>query len=95
MRNKRRDAGLIKHIKDDWVDGTRKSALKAKLHKGNTSGHKGVIWLKERKKYRAHIGYKGKQIHLGHFDNIDDAIKARKSAEIKYHSPISDDHSSD
>src|SRR5690625_1584144 len=86
-RDEKRDAGARKHIKADSIDGTRKSALKAKLHKGNKSGHKGVTWLKSRKKWRAHIGYKGKQIHLGHFNKKEDAIGARKKAEEKYHKP--------
>lgn len=87
MRNAKRDAGVKKHIELDRINGTRKSALKSKLHKGNTSGHKGVIWLESRKKWRAYIGYKGKQIHLGNFDSKEDAIKARKKAEEKYHKP--------
>lgn len=90
-RAEKRDAGVKKHIAKDSVNGTRKSALKAKLHKGNTSGHKGVAWIKQRNKWRAYIGYRGKQITLGHFDNKDDAIKARKLAEEKYHKPYLED----
>lgn len=87
-RTAKRDKGLKVHIKTDAVDGTRKSALKAKLHKGNKSGHKGVIWMENRSKWRAYIGFKGKQITLGHFENLDDAVKARKLGEEKYHEPI-------
>ena len=87
-RDEKRDIGLIRHIKEDSIDGTRKSALKAKLHKNNTSGHKGVSWVASRKKWRAYIGFKGKQITLGYFDNKEDAITARKKAEEKYHKPI-------
>lgn len=86
-RDEKRDAGLKKHIKKDAVKGTRKSALKAKLHVSNKSGHKGVAWIDSRQKWRAYIGYKGKQISLGYFDNKDDAISARKNAEEKYHKP--------
>lgn len=87
-RDKKRDEGLKKHIDKDTVDGTRKSALRAKLHKNNKSGHKGVTWLKSRNKWRAYIGYQSKQIALGYFDNKEDAITARKKAEEKYHKPI-------
>lgn len=83
-RVRRRDDGLKKHIEKDRIDGTRKSALTAKLHSGNKSGRKGVMWLKNRNKWKAYIGFKGKQIHLGHYDDKEDAIKARKEAEEKY-----------
>jgi hypothetical protein len=51
----------------------------------NKSGHKGVAWYKPYGKWRATIGIKGKQKHLGYFDNIEDAIEARRVAEEKYH----------
>ncbi len=86
-RDEKRDKGLIEHIKQDAVDGTRKSALKAKLHKGNKSGHKGVSWMDSRQKWKAYIGVKGKQITLGYFESKADAIAARKAAEEKYHKP--------
>lgn len=85
---KKRDAGAKKHIEHDSVDGTRVSALKAKLSSRNTSGHKGVYWEKSRKKWNARIGYRKKSINLGYFDEKEDAIKARKEAEEKYHKPI-------
>jgi len=90
-RDIKRDKGVKEHIKQDSIDGTRKSALKAKLHKGNTSGHKGVTYDKQRKKWRAYIGFKGKQISLGYFDNVEDAVKVREKAESKYHKPILED----
>lgn len=90
-RIKKRDKGARQHEKSDRVDGTRKTALKAKLHVGNKSGHKGVIWLESRKKWRAYIGFQGKQIALGYFDEKEDAIAARKAAEEKYHKPYLED----
>lgn len=65
--SEKRDQGVKEHIKADAVDGTRKSALKAKLHKNNKSGHKGVRWNKQRNKWTAHIGFRGKQISLGYY----------------------------
>ena len=50
----------------------------------NTSGVTGVNWLKKNQKWRAYITVGDKQIHLGSFENKEDAIKARKEAEIKY-----------
>ncbi|MBD1223304.1 HNH endonuclease [Virgibacillus halodenitrificans] len=84
--------GLKKHMEYDRIDGTRKSAFTAKLHKGNKSGHKGVNWIKSRKKWRAYIGFKGKQIFLGNYENKEDAIVARLKAEEKYYKPLLDDY---
>lgn len=83
----KRDQGAMQHVRRDRVDGTRKTALKAKLHKKNKSGHKGVTWVEGRKKWRAYIGITGKQISLGYFDRLEDAISARVAGEKKYHEP--------
>lgn len=83
----KRDAGLRKHIQRDSVNGTRKSALKSKLHKHNTSGVKGVRYVQSRAKWQAYIGVKGKNINLGYYDKLEDAVTARKTAEDKYHKP--------
>ncbi|TVX85646.1 AP2 domain-containing protein [Paenibacillus agilis] len=87
----KRDEGVKRHIESDKVDGTRKSALKAKLHKDNKSGIKGVRWNESRQKWTAHIGYKGKQVSLGYFVEKEEAIEARRKAEDKYHKPYLDE----
>jgi hypothetical protein len=91
QHDKKRDKGVKRHIKTDQVDSTRKTALKAKIHKANKSGHKGVMWMESRKKWKAYIGFKGKQINLGYFEDKNDAIKARQLAEEKYFKPILED----
>ena len=53
-------------------------------YKNNTSGFKGVYWDKIKKNWRTLIIVNGKRIQLGSFINKEDAIKARKEAEIKY-----------
>jgi hypothetical protein len=88
----KRDRGARQHEETDRVNGTRKTALKAKLHKGNKSGHKGVTWMDSRQKWKAYIGFKGKQITLGYFENKEDAIKARQQAEEIYFKPILEDN---
>lgn len=55
-----------------------------KTPKHNTSGHIGVFWHKRMNKWYAKIGHDSKQIHLGYFDSIDEAVKARKCAEKEY-----------
>lgn len=50
----------------------------------NTSGHIGVSFNKRNQKYVAYIKKNKKYIHLGSFDNIDNAIIVREKAEEKY-----------
>lgn len=52
--------------------------------KANTSGVTGVSWCKRSQKWCAQIGVNRKTIHLGYFDNLEDAAQARKEAEEKY-----------
>ena len=50
----------------------------------NTSGHPGVSWHKRDSRWRAHIKHSQKQIHLGHFATVEEAVAARKAAEKLY-----------
>ena len=56
----------------------------AKRPKSNTSGIIGVGWYKRCGKYRADIKVMRRKIHLGLFDLVDEAIAARKAAELQY-----------
>lgn len=51
----------------------------------NTSGHKGIHWLKQRQRWVAHITHQYSQIYLGLFADINDAVAARKKAEEQLH----------
>ena len=53
-------------------------------HRSNKSGHNGVVWNKKTSKWRAFIGVNGRNIHLGSFDKIEDAINARIVANKEY-----------
>lgn len=88
-----------KGLETDHIDGNtfdnRKSNLRictkaenqrnAKLRKDSTTGLKGILWHRARKRWIARIRHNGKSIHLGTFINKDDARKARHEAEKKYH----------
>ena len=50
----------------------------------NTSGVTGVSWYKRYEKWRVRIQANNKDILIGYFDDKEEAIKARKEAEIKY-----------
>ena len=48
-----------------------------RLGKNNTSGYKGVCFCKREAKWRSQIKIDGISLHLGYFDNIEDAKAAR------------------
>ena len=50
----------------------------------NTSGVTGVSFDKTMNRWKAQIGINNKMIHLGRFDNFDDAVQARQKAEEIY-----------
>lgn len=56
-----------------------------KASKNNISGYAGVIYIKTSQKWRAFITVDKKNIILGLYENIQDAIKARIEAEDKYY----------
>lgn len=65
--------------------GTDVRTLNQKLAKNNTSGYKGVIWCKDRDRWRAYITFQRKHYSLGSYSDIKDAAQARKIAEEKLH----------
>lgn len=58
-------------------------------NKSNKSGYKGVIWLKQNKKWMAQITFNYKRIYLGLFTNKLDAAKAYNDAARRYHKEFS------
>jgi len=50
--------------------------IKKSNYKSIQGKKRGVFWKKVEKKWRAAIGYKGKEIHLGYFFVKEDAYKA-------------------
>ena len=75
-------------LNDSWVNlrnvSVAENAKNAKKSLANKSGVTGVSWDSARNKWRAVIGHKGKSVKLGSFDCINDAISARKLAEVEY-----------
>lgn len=62
----------------------RENSQNRKVVVHNTSGYTGVCFDRNRGKWRADIKLPHKRKFLGHFSNIEDAIKARKEAEQTY-----------
>jgi len=54
------------------------------LQERSKSGRIGVTWYKAYKRWAAAIVVNQKRIHLGYFDTVDEAAKARSLAEQKY-----------
>ena len=84
---------FVDHINHNTLDN-RKENLRvvsnsdnlknARTRIDNKTGHKGVSFDKTRNKWSVGIKVNYKKIFIGRFDNFEDAIKARKEAEIKY-----------
>ena len=88
---------ISKGLQVDHIDGdgtnnrlsnlrvvTRQENMRnTKLRYNNTSGVIGVNW-NNAGKWRSDIKIDNKSVYLGSYTNKDDAIKARKDAEVKY-----------
>lgn len=57
------------------------NARNAKTYSTNTSGRTGVHYQTALQKYAAYIRIADRKLHLGFYDNLDDAIAARVTAE--------------
>ncbi len=55
-----------------------------RLSKNNTSGKMGVTWNKRKNKWLTRIKVNYKDVFLGYFIELSDAIIAREEAELKY-----------
>lgn len=63
-----------------WADRTQQSTNQG-LRIDNSTGYKGVMFNKKLHKYQAYIQTEGKRTHLGVYESLNDAAKARKAAE--------------
>lgn len=81
------------HLSRDKSDNTRKNLIlksnienthNRTLSKANTSGKTGVYVNKDNGKYIANITVNYKTIKLGEYYDFEEAVNARKLAEIKY-----------
>lgn len=84
---------VIDHISGDNTDNrvnnlqaisARDNVIKQKKNPNNTSGYRGVCWIKLNNKWRASITV-NRTIHIGLFENVVDAAKAYDKAALEYH----------
>lgn len=61
-----------------------------KTQKNNSTGYTGISRINNKYRVRIQVNHESK--HIGYFDNLQDAINARKSAEEKYFKPILKKH---
>lgn len=59
-------------------------ARNKRISKRNNSGSQGVCWNSPKNKWQVYISVSYKNIYIGRFDILEDAVKARKEAEFKY-----------
>lgn len=76
--------GLHNWIKNLRDVNNRQNARNARLNNRNTSGFVGVFFDNACRKWRAQIRTESGQKHLGLFTDIEDAIDARKAANIEH-----------
>jgi len=76
LNNRKKNLRIVTH---------KQNIQNSRLSKNNTSGYNGVWWNKRDKCWATEIrGKNSKKIHLGSFKRLEDAIAARKQAEIDY-----------
>jgi hypothetical protein len=84
----------VDHINHKKIDNRKKNlrivtnsqnSMNTKINSKNTSGCKGVNYDKRNNKWVVRIGLNRKRIHIGYFDDFEEAVKVRKKAEVKYH----------
>ena len=87
----RREVDHINRIRDDdrWQNLRLATHVQQSINKVmsayNKSGVTGVFWATKDQKWCATIAIKGERIWLGSYIIFEDAVAARKKAEIKYY----------
>ena len=71
----------IKFLREVTNQGNQ---MNAPIRSDNTSGVMGVSFVKRTNKWLAYIGINGVTKNLGSFVNFEDAVTARKNAEVEF-----------
>lgn len=94
MVNGREPIGVVDHINGDRADNRIanlrecsqvENGQNSKAPRNNTSGYVGVTWHKGRQKWCASIRHNYRGVHLGYFEDREDAYAAYLEAKSKFH----------
>lgn len=87
-------AAEVDHINGVGLDNRRSNLRNAThaqnlgnrggLNANNTSGYRGVIWDRQKLRWRAEIQVRGRTKFLGRFDTAKEAARARDAASLEY-----------
>jgi len=84
----------VDHISGDTLDNRKcnlrictnaENSRNSKIPKSNKSGYKGVLWIKEKRKWVSRIMYNRKNINLGYFNTPEEAYAAYCKAAKELH----------
>jgi hypothetical protein len=84
----------VDHIDRNRLNNTRENLrlvtssmnnVNSLTRRHNTSGYRGVLWSKQKRKWQARIAIQHKQYHLGFFDDPKDAHQAYCVAAARLH----------
>jgi len=85
---------ITDHVNRNGLDNRRCNLRKctqsqnnrnSRKNRNNTSGYIGVSWNKEKGRWSAYIKCNTKQIHLGYFDDLEQAAQAYDIAALELH----------
>jgi hypothetical protein len=90
---------LVDHRDGNTLDNRRENLRLAtpsqnnqnhhRINSQNRSGFTGVGWHKQKRKWRSWVSVNGKYIHVGLFENLSDAVEARKKASLEVYGEFS------
>lgn len=66
-----------------WATKTKQSRNTRLIYSHNTSGYRGIMWVKNINKWKSVIFINNKAKHLGYFANVKDAIEKRNNYILK------------
>ena len=84
---------VVDHIDGNKLNNKRENlrvcsqlqnTMNRKKNTRNSTGYTGVCFNKKANKYVANLNYNHRRIYLGLFETIEEAVEARKKAELFY-----------
>lgn len=85
---------MVDHIDQDRLNNRRLNIRAATMaenqrnrsaQRNSSSGYKNIRWRERYKKWTTHITVNKKQIHIGHFSTLQEAVEAQAEAARRHH----------